>query len=340
MDLLLTDEQQEIAEAAASFLAGQLPIARIRDLIETDDPVDGASWAGAADQGWFALGLSEDDGGVGFALADEALLFREIGRSLAPGPYLATVLAARVAVGRADELAEGLLGGTSRSALGVADGAVAVGPDRVTGSWRLLDGVGAQYVFMGDDQGAAVVATADLDARPEVCLDEGSRVEVCDGVDVVPVAYVAASDDPIGRRGLVLSAAMLVGIAEACRDISVEHAKTREQFDRPIGVHQAVKHPVADMAVRVECAWPAVLVAALASEEGRADAEFQSLSARLVAADAAARNGRATIQVLGGMGFTYEHDANLFVKRAKVLEKTFGGRQAQLARLLALPVGM
>lgn len=340
MDLLPSDEQEEIAAAAASFLAGRLPIERIRELMAGEDPVDPAAWSGAAEQGWFALGLPEGVGGIGYALADEALLFREIGRSLAPGPYLATVLGARVAIGRADDVAAGLLEGSRRAALAVADGELTIGPGRVAGSFRVLDGVGADHVLVCDDGGAALLAIADLSLDVEICLDEASRLARADAVDATPVAHVSAADDPVRRRGLVLSAAALVGIAEACRDISVEHAKTREQFDRPIGVHQAVKHPVADMAVRTETAWPQVLVAALATDDARVDAEFQALSARVVAADAASRNGRATVQVLGGMGFTHEHDANLYVKRAKVLSKTFGGRHAQLAELLELPVGL
>ena len=120
------------------------------------------------------------------------------------------------------------------------------------------------------------------------------------------------------RRGAVLVAASLTGIAEATRDISAAHAASRFQFDRPIGVNQAIKHPCADMAVRAELAWAQTLFAALATDERRQDAEFHAIGAKVVAADAAERNVAATVQVLGGMGFTFEHDANLYVKRAHV----------------------
>jgi alkylation response protein AidB-like acyl-CoA dehydrogenase len=133
---------------------------------------------------------------------------------------------------------------------------------------------------------------------------------------------------------------MLVGIAERCLQLSVDHASSREQFGRPIGVHQAIKHPIADMAVRAEAAWPEVLVAAVAADEQRADARFHALSARITAADAAEANATRTVQTMGGMGFTFEHDAHLLVKRALVLRSTLGGDHELLAELLAEPAAV
>jgi len=132
-------------------------------------------------------------------------------------------------------------------------------------------------------------------------------------------------------------AAMLVGIAEATRDLSAEHAKTRVQFGRPIGVHQAIKHRCADMAVRAEAAGSQMLLAALCVESGRADATFQAAAAKVVATDAAVANAASTIQVHGGMGFTSEHDAHLFLERAHVLDHLLGDRRQHLARLVELP---
>jgi alkylation response protein AidB-like acyl-CoA dehydrogenase len=169
------------------------------------------------------------------------------------------------------------------------------------------------------------------------CIDPTSRLSRATASRVAPVARVPADVDPVARRGTVCTAAMLTGVAEATRDIAAEHAKVRIQFDRPIGVNQAIKHPCADMAVRAELAWAQTIVAALAIDEGRGDAEFQALSAKVVAADAAERNAGATIQVLGGMGFSFEHDANLYLKRAHVLSHMFGDTSETLSRLIALP---
>jgi alkylation response protein AidB-like acyl-CoA dehydrogenase len=132
----------------------------------------------------------------------------------------------------------------------------------------------------------------------------------------------------------VITAATLVGIAEATRDIAAEHAQSRVQFDRPIGVNQGVKHPCADTAVRCEAAWAQTVVGALAHDEGRDDADEQIDSAWLVAADAAQRNAATALQVLGGMGFTFEHDVNLYVKRAHVLARALSDRRTTLDHLL------
>jgi alkylation response protein AidB-like acyl-CoA dehydrogenase len=154
------------------------------------------------------------------------------------------------------------------------------------------------------------------------------------------VVSVTAEVDAVSRRGFVLAAASLTGIAEATRDISAAHAVSRVQFDRPIGANQAVKHPCADMAVRAELAWAQTLFAALTTDERREDAEFHAVAAKVVAADAAERNAAATVQVLGGMGFTFEHDANLYLKRAYVLGHAFGDTRDALSRLIRLPAPM
>jgi alkylation response protein AidB-like acyl-CoA dehydrogenase len=138
----------------------------------------------------------------------------------------------------------------------------------------------------------------------------------------------------------VLLAALQSGIATAVRDLASAHAASRVQFDRPIGVHQAVKHPCADMAVEAELAWAQTLLAALAIDEHRADAELQALAAKVVAGHAARHSTSATIQVLGGMGFTLEHDANLFLKRAYVLDQLLGDEREILDRLIELPAAI
>jgi alkylation response protein AidB-like acyl-CoA dehydrogenase len=314
-----------------------MPITRLRELLKSGDLVDQGVWKASSELGWFSLGISEEAGGVGATLADEALLFREIGRSLAPGPHLSTTLGARVAVaaGQSD-LADAIMEGRTQVGMGVLEPGAELRDDRLVGSLRLIDAKGAPQVLVATDQGAALIATSDLGKIVEErCIDDATHLARADGVDAPLTAWLDAAEDAIALRGLVLSAAQLVGIAEACRDLGSDHAKNRVQFDRPIGVHQAIKHPCADMAIRSEAAFCQTLMAAVLVDEGRADAAMQANSARIVAAEAAEKNAATTVQILGGMGFTFEADAHLYVKRTQVLCRVISSTDDQLKVLIA-----
>jgi alkylation response protein AidB-like acyl-CoA dehydrogenase len=342
MDLTPTPEQIEIIESSAAFLRGQLPITRTRELFDTDSNVDPDAWLAAAELGWFGLGLPDSVGGIGCGLVDEALLFREIGRSLATGPFLSSVLAARVAAlaGEA-ELAAAIIGGSDRVGLAIVLSPGVIGADGlVTADLQLID-ADTDLVLIVTTEVAVLVSVALLDqVVPLPCIDPGVHLRRASARRVRPVAVLTADVDPIERRGQVLVAAMLTGITEAVRDISAEHAINRVQFGKPIGINQAIKHPCAEMAVEAQLAYAQLLFAALTTDEQRQDAELHALSAQLVAADAAEHATAAAIQILGGMGFTFEHDANLYAKRAFVLSHLFGGRSQQLTRLLDLPAAV
>ncbi len=345
MDLSPTAEQLEIIESSAAFLRNRLPVMRTRELFDAESNVDAAAWRASADLGWFGLGLPEVHDGIGCGLAHEALLFREIGRSLASGPFLSTLLAARVAAFAGQpELAASIVAG-ERVGLAIPNSHDLLGPGGlVDGALQLVDveidrqGNHGGLVLIATREIAALVRVADLhDVSPVPCIDPAVRLHRATARAVAPIAAVRAEVDPIARRGSVLTSAMLTGITEAVRDIAADHAKNRVQFDRPIGVNQGIKHPCADMAVQAELALAQTLFAALATDEGREDAEFHALSAHLVASQAAESSAAATVQILGGMGFTFEHDAQLYVKRAYVLSHVFGGTGALLNQLLAQP---
>jgi alkylation response protein AidB-like acyl-CoA dehydrogenase len=340
MDLLPSADQLELVGAAAEFFAEQVPISAIRERRDDASAIAPKVWTAGADLGLLGLSAPEDVGGSGRGLDDEALLFRELGRALVPGPFLPSVIGARLAVlGGQPELARFVVEGHSLVAaalLRVGDDTASLTPTALTGRIRVIDPANAEYVLVSDDEGAGLVAVAALtDLTPVESSDPGSRVAtaVADGVPVT--CWVPAERDPIGLRGTVLAAAQLVGIAEAVRDLSVAHAKTRVQFGRPIGVNQAIKHRCADMAVAAEAALQQTLFAAVSLESGRADAEFQVRAAKVVAGRAALGSAAETVQVHGGMGYTYEHDAHLYLKRAHVVDQLFGSRTAQLAPLLA-----
>jgi len=336
MDLLPTTEQEEIAAAARSFLAKELPESRIRQLADEEMNVDAPVWSAVAQLGWFALGLPEDLGGVGYGLPEEVMLFREIGRHLAPGPFASTALAARVAARAGDaalasEIVEGMPVGLALA----GDGTEPVVGPRVSGRLTIADAMGAGLVLVAVPGGCALVETTALSGLTALpCIDETTRLADAEAYEVAAVAYVPTEVDDVFRRGVLFGAAMLTGIAEAARDSAVEHAKVRLQFGQPIGSYQAVKHPCADMAVRAEAAASQLFFAAVSAETGRPDAAFQASASKIVASDAARRNAAANVQIHGGMGFSFEQHAHLYGKRAHVLAHAFGTPSFHLAAAL------
>ena len=338
MDLLPTQDQQDIAAVAADFLSNELPIKGIRDRANDPSAVDEKAWKEAAALGLFGLGLPAAAGGAECGVPEEALLFRELGRQLAPGPFLSTVLGAHVACDAGDlELAARIADGTVLVGLAVAEPTVAVDGSPVTAALQLHDWVGTRFLLLVSEQGAGLVETGAVGSiTPVASLDAGVRIGTADAVAVPYHLWLAADERSVYRRGLVLVAAQLVGIAEACRDSSVSYAKTREQFGRPIGVHQAIKHRCADMAVAAEGAMAQLFMAAASCQTSEPDAPFQVHSARIVAARAAHSNAVVNVQVHGGMGFTSEFEAHLYVERVEILEHVLGNREAHLSAIIAL----
>jgi alkylation response protein AidB-like acyl-CoA dehydrogenase len=309
MHLALNEEQLEVAAVANRFLAKELPLPRVRELAAADAPlaIDDDSWRRCADLGWFALGVPERCGGIGYGPLEELALFRELGRHLAPGPFVPTVVAGWVAAASRDAtLGESLWTGHRRAGL-------VVGP-------LALDAEYGGLAVRVDDGGAEVLEVAGLRDHPAV--DASVRLAT---VELGPV--VARSDDPlIAGRAQVLVAAVQLGIAEAVLDMSVAYAKERTQFGKPIGTFQAVKHRCADMAMRVHAAKAQTLFAAVHVERRASDAAFQAACALLVANRAANLNAADNVQNHGAIGFTVEHDAGLFARRAHMNEHSIGGQ--------------
>lgn len=314
MDLLPTDEQDEIVASVRAVLAGRHTLG---------EPLDDALWSAAAEQGWFGLGLPEDLGGVGYSLVEEALLFVELGRAGVPGPFLATTIAAAVAArgGNAD-LAASLLSGEARAAWVEpnADGAV------------VLDGPGAAIgVTVGDD--VSLVALADVERTTVPPIDEHTPVE---RIAAVPDAVATSTDEADLVRAGVLLAAQMAGIAEATTAQSVEYAKDREQFGQPIGGFQAVKHRCADMLVDVEGMRSTVYWAAWCIGADDPEASVAASTAKTWCSDASKRVMASALQVHGGIGFTWEHDLHFFMKRAQLDQLAFGDASFHRSRLAAL----
>ncbi len=306
MDLLPTSEQDEIVESVRSVLADRHTIG---------EPVSDALWNTAVEQGWFALSANEADGGVGYSIVEEALLFAEIGAACAPGPFLATALAANIAPAL-------VIGDGRRVALAEPEG------DGV----RLFDAPGADAALLLDGAKGSIY---DLDAFGELTEQRSLDELVPLSVGARPIAAPLATGD-VASRARVLIASSLAGIARATTEQSVSYGKDREQFGQPIGGFQAVKHRCADMSVRADAALNQSRFAALAVRDGRSDAAFHAGAAHLVAINAALANTHWNIQNHGGIGFTWEHTAHRFLTRARVWSQLAGGlRGAEAATLEA-----
>ncbi len=340
MDLLPSSEQTEIIDSTAAFVADRIAMARTRELLEagTLPAIDAAAWSAAAELGWFSLGLPVEHGGIGAGLVDEVLLLREIGRCLAPGPFIGSILGARVAAyAGMSELAQEIVNGR-RVGLVVPSTLDVVGANgSLDGAVQLLDATDGLALVTTPGIAALIDISMLDDVTAVPSLDPTVLLQRANAANTSALAWVAADVDPVERRGQVLVAAVLTGISEWARDTASRHAIDRIQFDKPIGANQAVKHPCADMAVQAQLAYAQTLFAALATDEGRRDAELQALSARITAATAADFATAATIQVLGGMGFTHEHDAHLYAKKSTLLAQVFADVPCALHRLLALP---
>jgi len=335
MNLLPSAEQLEIVSAAAEFLAERMPVEHIRADRDVESAVRADAWREGAEMGLLTLGLPENLGGSGSAFDDEVLLHIELGRHLAPGPFLAGTLAARLAAvcsdaGRAHEIGSG----SARVALAVMRGEGEARP--VKGTFDLFDPAGARYALLVARSGAALVDIAKFGELVAVeSADPATRMASATVQSAQALHWLPADAEWIWGRAMVLSAAYLTGLATASAQAATEHAKIRVQFGKPIGVNQAIKHRCVDMAVAAEAAQAQTLFAAITLDSGRDDALLQVLSAVITAGSAAVENAAAGIQVFGGMGYTFENDMHLYLKRAHVFRHLFSEPAEVLAELLA-----
>ena len=300
MDFRPTADQLDLQRGFRELLEARFPLARLPDGYSPQ------LWQALADTGVFTL-RSE----LGLGMADAVLVFEELGRACVPGPLVGTFLAAGPAT--AGQAAEGVSGPVT-----------VVDPDirpllvthlEISTALLVLDRSGPRL--------AAPVAGIPI-SDP---LDPLTPLSELTGPPPGPGTPLAVSPVQIRQAGTVLTAALQVGIATRLTELAVDYAKHREQFGRPIGAFQAVKHLCADMFVRAELARAAVRFAAVTLDDG--DAEFRAIrravaGAKLLADEAATTNGRSCIQVYGGMGFTWEVPVHFFVKRAWLHATEFG----------------
>ncbi|MFF6774683.1 acyl-CoA dehydrogenase [Streptomyces sp. NPDC012637] len=355
MGIAITHEQRELARSVRGWLTRAVPPEEVRKHLDLPDLAAArpAYWDGAAGQGLLGVHLPEECGGGGGDLVDLAVVLEEAGRAVLPGPHLPSVLAAELLhrAGHGEEAAA-VAGGGRVAAVALGAGTLTAAPSR-TGDGLVLDGVappvlGAACADLIVLPARAVHGTVwlavDADAlavRLHASADPTRpTAEVrADGVLVPGGRVLAADSGLVHDLAAVLLAADACGTASRALDTAAEHARTRVQFGRPIGQFQGVKHLCADMLVRLEQARALTWDAARAARETRGDA--RSLTASLAAAtalDAAYTTAKDCVQILGGIGFTWEHDAHLLLRRALVARQILGtgdGHRLAAARLTA-----
>jgi hypothetical protein len=263
------------------------------------------------------------------------LAYREFGRHLLSPAVLGLTLGARVAAKAGSELLDEMLRGRLPVGLANSRGPAKLGAE-CSGEFHLFDAKDAAWVLVCDETGAALLRREDFTDVAEVRgTDHVIGLERARLAPVRPAIWIETASEAIYPRAQLLIGAYAAGIAEATRDMAVEYAKTRQQFGKPIGSFQAIKHICADMAIRAEAALCQVIYAALVQSEQQAGEEFHSVAAKLVSVDAALKNAAQNIQVHGAIGFTAEADAHSFMKRAHVIEQLWGDTRQQRRQMLA-----
>jgi alkylation response protein AidB-like acyl-CoA dehydrogenase len=347
----LTDEQQAIKSTARDFLAARYKSERIRALAESENGFEQGDWEEMAELGWPGLALPEEWGGQGLGTVELAVLFEEMGYALAPSPLLSnTIVGLALALGGTDEQRERFLrplaGGTLRGTPALFDAGSTAPPGVFTlearrdGDGVVLDG--EKTLVM--DAGAAdflMVATADggrhlveraadgVTVRPEASIDPTRRLYSVrfDAVRVPGQDTMQATGQdyfPVFLQACIALAAESTGVAQRTMEMAVAYAKDRRQFGRPIGSYQAVSHRCAQMLLETENARSAVYGAAWAADAAPESSPRAAFMAKAYASDAGWRVPDASLQVHGGIGFTWEHDLHFFLKRGRANASMFG----------------
>ncbi|MFD2500054.1 acyl-CoA dehydrogenase family protein [Rhizorhabdus histidinilytica] len=288
--------------------------------------------------GFLGLGLAEELGGIGLSASEEMLVFREFGYHLVSIGIFGIVLGARVAaVAGDDALRDELLTGARRVGIANPRGAAA-GPGPDAQDYHLFEAADASLVLLVDEQGAGLLAREDfVDIESVHSTDSVLTLERARLAADKPRLWVARSADNIHSRALMLLGAYAVGLGEGARDMAVDYAKIREQFGKPIGAFQAIKHICADMAMRSEAALCQASFASLVMADGLPDTDFHAVASKIVATEVAMKNAAANIQVHGAFGFTSEANAHHYLKRAHVADLLWGSLREQRERILTFP---
>ena len=355
MEFALTDEQRALQDAVRSYLRDRFGPAQVRAVYE-DPAGDGAPadlWKAIGEQGWLAVLVPEEYDGIGLGLLDASVIAREFGAMTTPGPWLSTILAAEAIrlAGSGDQQKSWL----PRLAAGEVKAAVALlkpgsspTPDNApaTADGGKLSGQ-LQLVEYGDIADLLVVAAQDGLYLVEPGAYSTTRCEALDRTTRLSTVDLSGTGERLENsspeivqelldRAAVLVANDLAGIARKALTETVEYDKTRVQFGKPVGSFQAIKHELADVHVAVTMAEHAATYAAYAVDTDRDDKVLAVYIAKSKAADTARQATSDMIQYHGGIGYTWEHDAHFYFKRAKRLEYAYGDAAQHRERIAKL----
>jgi alkylation response protein AidB-like acyl-CoA dehydrogenase len=354
MNLELTDEQVALRETVRRYLSEKASVsAHVRPMLDTPSGTTGEIWHGLAALGAVGVLVPEAFGGAGMTMVDAGVVAEELGSALHPGPWLSSAVAATRALTRtgadAAELLTGIANGSTIATVGPLGGTRPVAVD--TGDGVVLRGeIAAQpdaaaadvlLILADGDKGTALFAVdaATVAATPREHVDPTRKLfdVVLDDAPARRLASASASTiEAVVDDVLIVYAADAVGAAQAVMNLAIEYAKTRRQFDQPIGSFQAVQHLCVDMYETVELARSGVMHAlwaadaADAAEHHLAAARAKSFAGRLAGV------GDIAIQVFGGIGYTWEHDAHLYLKRLLGWSAFLGGSDRYLEEVGAL----
>jgi alkylation response protein AidB-like acyl-CoA dehydrogenase len=371
MKLAYSSEQRELAGSVRRFLADRMPLTRVRELMDTQDGTDEKVWAYAGSQlGLQGLAIPEQYGGAGFTFTEQAIVLEELGAALYPGPYLASaVLAATALLASSDEAAKqdllpGIASGEVIATLAFTEDDGSWEPDAIAltatgadGGWVLdghksyvLDGHSAGLILVvgriagqGQDGGrlslfAAQADAAGLDRTALPTLDQTRKMGrlVFASVPARMIGAAGEGESILARTldvAAIALAAEQLGGSQRALDMAVAYAKVRHQFGRPIGSFQAIKHRCADLLLEVESLRSAVGYAAAAVAEDSPEVPVVAALVKALASDTYFHVAAENIQIHGGIGFTWEHDAHLYFKRAKASELFLGDASYHRERL-------
>ena len=332
MNFDFTDDQQAIKRTANELLAARFKPERVRELAEAGS-YDEGTWKEVSELGWAGIFIDEEHGGQGLGIVELVILMEELGYALAPMPFLSNAAAGMaIQVAGTDDQKQRWLAGI---ATGEARGTVGILRD---GEARLVpDADSAEViVLIARDGSSSVVEASAADVEPFEAMDRTRRFARvrAEGGEPLGGDALAAAD----RIATAISAET-VGVAQRAMEMAVEYARERKQFGRPIGSYQAVSHRCAQMLLEVEGSRSAAYYAGWC-----ADAEPESLPAaasmaKAYSSDAGWRVCGSSLQVHGGIGFTWEHDLHFFLKRAKTNAMLYGSAREHRERVAELSLG-
>jgi alkylation response protein AidB-like acyl-CoA dehydrogenase len=328
MNFDFSDDQQAIKRTAKDLLADRFKLERVRELAEAGTYDDDA-WKELCELGWAGIFIDEQYGGQGLGIVELIILMEELGYTLAPVPFLSNAAAGlMIQAAGSDEQKQRWLPGI---ASGEARGAAAL----VRGDEAKLvpDGDSAEVIVLCADGGVSVVERSAADVEPVATMDSTRRYARVRAGGGEPLPGEVG---PGVGAGLLSISAELTGVAQRAMEMAVEYARDRKQFGRPIGAYQAVSHRCAQMLLETEGARSATYYGAWTADAQPEELELAASMAKAYSSDAGWRVCSSSLQVHGGIGFTWEHDLHFFLKRAKVDALLWGSASEHRERVAGL----